>query len=180
MGNPANGLSLRLGAAILHSSLSVGDHDWHYLSAALDPVAGMVRFVLDDQVETLSTNARGSVNNNPVILGSGSFDGLLDEVSITVGFLAEAELQPVDPTPAQPFAITSLVLNPKDPSHVDLTFESEETRLYSIQKSSDLKPGSWSNLRTFVPGASGLGETTVTDLPRDMNAAAEFFRVLTE
>lgn len=42
------------------------------------------------------------------------------------------------------------------------------------------KSGSWENLKTFVPGATGMGETTVEEIAVDPAAPKAFYRVITE
>ena len=71
-----------------------------------------------------------------------AFDGLIDEVSITDGFLPLNELQPLlAVAPAAPFEITGLQLS-ADNTTIDLSFSSSDTRLYTIQGSTTLAPGS--------------------------------------
>lgn len=77
----------------------------------------------------------------------------------------------------QEFAITGTQLSP-DGSTFSLTFESNETVLYTVQKSSTLQPGSWEDVRTFVLGASGVNETTVDAMEVDPNEPREFYRVI--
>ncbi|MGJ8694689.1 MAG: sulfatase-like hydrolase/transferase [Verrucomicrobiaceae bacterium] len=184
-----NRLALHLGSGLVVSSLAIPDTNWHHISVALDPVTDTVRFTLGDQVDTQSTTLTGSANNGPLTIGShfnsagnidSSFDGLIDELSITDGFLSLSELQPLSVVaPAEPFEIKSTQFTTSADT-LSLTFESNDTRLYNIQRSNTLEPGSWIDVQTFVPGATGETQTTVTDLPIDPNAPKEFFRVSTK
>ena len=179
-----NRLALHLGTSPIISSLAIPDTGWHHISVALDPVNDTVRFTLDSQVDTQSTNASGTVNNGPVIIGThfnsscnidSAFDGLIDELSITDGFLALSELQPLSAVaPIDQFEITALQWSSENT--LELTFESDSTRLYHIQQSTSLTSGDWTNIRTFVPGASGNGETTVSGLQSEPTGL-RFFRV---
>jgi len=177
-------MALRLGSTVVLSTLAVPDTGWHHISASLDPVANKVRFTLDDQTDLQSTAANGISNSGPLVVGAhfdsssavdSSFDGLIDELTITDGFLAPAELQPLMAVvPVRAFRITGHLVAPGGTTF-DLTFESDDTRLYSIQKSTDLR--NWTDVRTFVPGAAGADETTVSGLPIDPRTSREFFRV---
>jgi arylsulfatase A-like enzyme len=166
-------LALVLGSTTVVSSLALPDTGWHSISVAFDPVAQQVRFTLDGLTDVKSTTATGTANSGPLIIGAhfnatGSvdyaFDGLLDEISITNGFLAPAELQPLAglPVPA-PFRVRQIVLEPAD--SVTLTFESNENFLYDIQHSPDLAPGGWTTVRSFVAGTTGAATTAVGRLP---------------
>ncbi len=185
--NYAN-LALHLGSGVVISNLSIPDTAWHHISAAFDPVAGVVRFTLDDLSDTVTTTHSGIANNGPLVIGAlvdgtgtftSGFDGLIDEFSITDGFLDLAELQPLGAvTVPVEIELLSLQLSP-DQTTFSLTFESDETRLYHIQRSTTLEPGNWTDVRTFIPGAPGATETTVSNLPVDMSGGREFFRVST-
>lgn len=175
LGNASNGLSLSVGGTTIHSSLVITDRNWHHLSAAVDPATHTVRFVVDGQTQILTANATGAVNTDAVVLGGGAFDGLMDEVSITVGFLAMEELQPIDSSPSGPFRITGWDFS--SATDFSLTFESEDTRLYTVQRSATLLPGSWTDVCAFVPGRSGSSTTTIDHLPREPQAGRMFYRV---
>ncbi|MFC1765557.1 sulfatase-like hydrolase/transferase [Planctomycetota bacterium] len=97
-------MALLLGSTPVVSRLAISDSGWHYISVAFDPVMGLVRFILDDQTDMQSTSAAGSANAGPLVIGAhfnnagivdSAFDGLIDELSITDGFLTETELQPL-------------------------------------------------------------------------------------
>ena len=166
-------LALVLGSTTIVSSLAIPDTGWHHISVALDPVADVVRFTLDAQTDTKATTASGIANTGPLIIGahfnaSGvvdyAFDGLMDEISITNGFLAAAELQPLSAIPDQgPFKVESAAFEAGET--ITLTFESNENFLYDVQSSPDLSPSSWTTVRSFVPGATGAATTTVEGLP---------------
>ena len=182
-----NRLALHLGSTLIVSSLSIQDTAWHYISVALDPVSDTVRFTLDKQTDIQTTTATGTVNDGPVVVGghfnsSGvidrSFDGLIDELSITDGFLALSELQPLAAVaPAEPFEIVDFTLT-KTNGSVALTFKSNDTRLYTVQQSLSLESGSWTDVRTFIPGATGASQTTVSSLPMGSGQSKAFFRVI--
>lgn len=179
-------LALHLGSGVVVSELSIPDTSWHYISAAFDPVANIVRFTLDDQSDTKATSLNGTANSGPLIIGAhfdatgtldSAFDGLIDELSITDGFLNSAELQPLRAVAdVQEFRILGFQLNPGG-SSVSLTFESNETHLYTIQRSTALEPDSWTDIQRFIPGAVGASETTVLNLPVDPATDVQFFRV---
>ncbi|MGJ8642232.1 MAG: sulfatase-like hydrolase/transferase [Luteolibacter sp.] len=183
-----NRLALHIEGSIIISSLSIPDTGWHHISVALDPVSDTLRFTLDDQADTLATTASGTVNAGPLIIGahfnsSGvidrSFDGLIDELSITDGFLDLAELQPLAAVASSaPFEIVDFTLT-ETGSTVALTFESNDTRLYTVQKSLSLEPESWLNVRTFIPGETSASETTISDLTVEAAEPKAFFRVIT-
>ncbi len=97
-------LALVLGSTTVVSTLAIPDTGWHYISASLDPVGNTVRFALDDQTRINASFANGTANSGPLIMGahfdtSGvidcALDGLIDELSITDGFLAHGEMQPL-------------------------------------------------------------------------------------
>ena len=94
---------------------------------------------MDDQADTQSFSAAGTANTGPLIIGahfSGSgevdsaFDGLIDELSITDGFLSETELQPLlnIPAPLPALLHAPIVSN----SLINLSFDSK-SRLHEIQ-----------------------------------------------
>lgn len=166
-------LALVLGSTPVVSSLAIPDTGWHHISAAFDPVAKLVRFTLDGQTDVKSTTAVNTVNSGPLIIGAHfsstgsvdySFDGLLDELTITNGFLAPTELQPLAAVdvPA-PFRVLQIALESTD--SVTLTFESNENFLYDIQFSPDLAADGWTTVRSFVAGTTGAATTTVNQLP---------------
>jgi arylsulfatase A-like enzyme len=181
-------LALHLGGTPIISSLAIPDTGWHHISVAYDPVEGVVRFTLDQQADTRRAGAAGTSNAGPLVIGAhfnssgvidSSFDGLIDELSITDGFLAVSELQPLAAVaPPSPFRITAARPDPAG-DRVELTFESDPTRLYTVQRSTTLLPGAWTDLVTHLPGAAGSDHTTVDELPVDPAARHSFFRVLT-
>ena len=184
-GTTYSNLALVLGSTPVVSSLAIPDTGWHHLSAAFDPVAKLVRFTLDGQADVQATTATGTVNSGPLVIGAhfnatGSvdyaFDGLLDELTITNGFLAPAELQPFAglPSPA-PFRVLQIALQAN--SSVALTFESNEHFLYDIQFSPNLTPVGWTTVRSSVAGATGAATTTVNQLPMPSGDRG-FYRVI--
>jgi choline-sulfatase len=184
-GTTYGNLALVLGSTTVVSTLAIPDTGWHHISAAFDPVAKLVRFTLDGQTDVKTTTAIGTVNSGPLIIGAhfnatGSvdyaFDGLLDELTITNGFLAPAELQPLAAVPAPaPFSIQQIALETN--SSVTLTFESNDNFLYDIQFSPDLAPGGWTTARSFVAGTPGAATTTVSQLPLP-GGKRGFYRVI--
>ncbi|MFP6897976.1 MAG: sulfatase-like hydrolase/transferase [Roseibacillus sp.] len=178
-------LALLLGSTTIVSSLSIPDTGWHHLSVAFDSLSDTVRFTLDDQVDIQATTASGTANNGPLVIGAhfnaagvvdSAFDGLIDELSITDGFLELAALQPLQdlPTP-EPFQVTSIAPNLE--GTFDLSFESNENFLYDVERSSTLADGSWTTVRSFLGGAAGTATTTVTELPRSTGTRS-FYRVV--
>jgi choline-sulfatase len=177
-------MALHFGTGIVFSTLAIPDTGWHFISVAFDPVADLVRFTLDGQTDTQATSASGTRNTGPLVIGAhfntsgaidSAFDGLIDELSITDGFLALGELQPLSAVaPLGDFEITELSWSSTGET-LELTFDSTDTRLYHIQHSTSLEPGTWSNIRTFVPGSSGTNQTLVTELPAQ--EVRGFFRV---
>ncbi|MCF7848270.1 MAG: sulfatase-like hydrolase/transferase [Kiritimatiellales bacterium] len=178
-------LALHLGSVRVISSLGIPDTDWHHISVALDPVADTVRFTLDDLIDSHSSTNTGTANDGPLIIGAHfnssavldrAFDGMIDELSITDGFLAPTELQPLkavsDPGS---FQISGLQQDPGN-SSIELTFHSDETLLYSMEKSTNLLSNAWIDIRTYIPGASGTNTTTLQAL-QDPAAGEEFFRI---
>lgn len=180
-------LALHLGGGIVFSSLAVPDNGWHYISVAFDPVNAVVRFSLDDQADTVSTTLSGTANNGPLVIGahansSGTFDmffdGAIDELTITDGFLAREEQQPLlAVTTPGPFQIVDVVFT--NHPYVDVTFESDETLLYHIQRTSSLHVPDWTNIRTYVPGTTNTTETLTRDVPDGEGSSCFYFRVLT-
>lgn len=181
-------LALHLGSGLIVSTLSIPDTNWHHISVALDPVTDTIRFTLDDQIDTQTTTLTGTANNGPLTIGAhfnsagnidSAFDGCIDELSITDGFLSLTEIQPLSVVAsAEPFEIKSTQYTTSADT-LSLTFESNDTHLYNIQRSTTLEPGSWTDIQTFVPGASGQTQTTITNLPVTPNAQKSFFRVST-
>jgi hypothetical protein len=83
------------------SDLTIEDNDWHYISAAFDPDRDLVRFILDGVEDFKTTSFVPAINAGELVLGGhfnagGSldapFDGWLDEVRISAGFLPRNEL----------------------------------------------------------------------------------------
>ena len=185
-----NKLALKLGSTTIISSLSIPDTNWHHISVAFDPVSETVRFTLDSQTDTKTgITSRGIANNGPLILGAhvnssgvvdSSFDGLIDEFSITDGVLALSELQPLsNRVLIASFKIIDSTITVENNTY-NLSFESNDTQLYTIQKSNTLLEGSWVNVRTHIPGAASAQQTSVIGLAIDPNASKEFFRVIVE
>jgi hypothetical protein len=178
-------LALVLGSTTITSSLAIPDTGWHHISAAFDPVADVVRFTLDDQTDTKPTTANGIANSGPLVIGAHfnstgtadyAFDGLMDEISITNGFLALSELQPLANIPDPgPFMVATLAI--ETTGTITLTFDSNENFLYDVQSSPDLSPSSWTTVRSHIAGTSGSASTTVNGLPRP-HAARGFFRIV--
>jgi choline-sulfatase len=98
-------LMLHFGSGSVVSSLAVPDTNWHFISVAFDPVTKKARFTMDDQIDIHEdVDLHGIVNDGPLIVGAHFnmagkvdrvFDGLIDELSISDGYLAELELQPL-------------------------------------------------------------------------------------
>lgn len=180
-----NRLTLLLGATPVFSELAIPDTGWHHISVAFDPVTDTVRFTLDGQVDTSKTSATGIANTGPLTIGahfntSGvvdrAFDGLIDELSITDGVLAPAELQPLSAIPAHgEFLITHLEFT--SATTLGLTFRSNENFLYDIQTSATLEPGGWRTIRSFVPGTAGANATSQV-VPFSPTEFRTFYRVL--
>ncbi|BDS07185.1 hypothetical protein NT6N_22250 [Oceaniferula spumae] len=184
-----NKLALHLGSAIITSTLAIPDTNWHHISVAFNPNTNTVRFTLDDQSDTQTTNATGTSNSGPLIIGAhfnssgnidSAFDGLIDELSITDGFLATSELQPLTAVVTlDEFQITETAIS-TDGTKITLTFDSTDTRLFTVQRSYTLEPNSWVDVRSFVPGASSASETTVADITVDTTKPKAFYRVIME
>ena len=107
-----------------------------------------------------------------------AFDGCIDELSITDGFLATAELQP-----RQSVAIINefkvLMVQPETTgSDWELTFESDDTRPYTVQWSPSLQTGTGVDVVSLIPDAAGASQTTVTELPAP--SPRSFYRVTIE
>ena len=166
-------LALVLGSTTVVSTLAIPDTGWHHISAAFDPVSKVVRFTLGDQTDVQPTTATGTANTGPLVIGShfnavGSvdytFDGRIDELTVTRGFLAPAELQPLAAVPAPaPFLIGEIALQPAEAATI--TFESNENFLYDIQLSKSLEPDGWITVRSYIAGTPGATTTTVSELP---------------
>jgi len=84
-------------AHFLYSNLAIVDDQWHHISAAYDPQAGVVRFTLDEHVDRIDApSIRPYQTAGPVIVGAhsqsaGRFDarlhGAVDELRITDGIV---------------------------------------------------------------------------------------------
>jgi hypothetical protein len=180
-----NRLTLLLGATPIFSNLSIPDTGWHHISVAFDPVADTVRFTLDGQVDTKATTATGTANTGPVTIAAhidstgtvtSSFNGLIDELSITNGALALTETQPLSVIPQLgSFTITNLTLT--SPTTLSLTFQSNQNFLYDIQRSTTLEPSSWETIRSYIPGSTSASQTTQT-IPLTAPEPRAFYRVL--
>lgn len=77
--------------------------DWHYISVAFDAPNDLVRFIIDDQTATIAYNSAFAAvaNNEELIIGAHKnavnnidalFDGKIDELRISSGFLDTSEL----------------------------------------------------------------------------------------
>ncbi|MDF7807252.1 sulfatase-like hydrolase/transferase, partial [Pontiellaceae bacterium B12219] len=178
-----NRLALHLGSASIISTLAIPDTDWHYISVSLDPVSDTVRFRLDELTDTQSTTAVGTVNDGPLIIGAhytssgeidSTFDGLIDELSITDGFLADAELQPLqnlpEPLPAQLYAPTITA------EGISLNFDSNASFLYDIESKERLTDPEWMLEQSYVWDA---GDTISVDLGGAASTST-FYRVKTK
>lgn len=163
-------LALVVGPTTILSSLAILDTNWHHISVALDPARDVVRFTLDGQSDIQTTAANGSANNGPLIVGAHfnsagqvdyAFDGLMDEFSITAGFLERAQLQPLADAPNPgPFHIHEI--QPARPGIIDLTFQSDEHFLYTLWQSSSMHPASWMPVRDFIGSQRGTNQTTLS------------------
>ncbi|MDF7809285.1 sulfatase-like hydrolase/transferase [Pontiellaceae bacterium B12219] len=174
-------LALHLGSAVITSSLGIPDTQWHYISVALDPVADTVRFMLDDQIDTQSTTATGAVNDGPLVIGAhfdssgtidASFDGLIDEFTITDGFLAGPELQPLQQIPEEPSVpvIHSPVISENG---LSLTYESNPYFLYNVESTPRLVDPEWTVEQSFVWDE---GPLTTVDLGA-LGSTSTFYRI---
>ena len=183
-------LAMHLGNRAVLSSLAIPDTNWHHISVAVDPPNNTIRFTMDDQEDTQALTAFGNTNLGPVVIGAhfnassqvdSSFDGCIDEVSITDGFLSLAELQPLAAVnEVTDLEITDFAFDSGDFTF-NLTFTSDETNLYTIERSTTLEADDWTQLESFslIPGAAGTTSTTTQALPlaNPNLAAQEFFRV---
>ncbi|MDF7806469.1 sulfatase-like hydrolase/transferase [Pontiellaceae bacterium B12219] len=175
-------MAMRLGSSIIVSTLAIPDTEWHYISVALDPVSDTIRFMLDDQVDEQSTAATGTANTGPLVIGAhfnsssavdSSFDGLIDELSITDGFLALEELQPLEKIPAPgPFQMQSLSVVSNT---VTLTVESNPLYLYDLESKERLTDPEWKIEQAFIQGESNAMNLSTTASQTNM-----FYRVRTD
>lgn len=182
--NTYSNMALRFGTTTVISTLSIPDTEWHYISAALDPVSNTARFILDDQTNTVSTTVSGTVNTGPLVIGAhlnsssavdSSFDGLIDELSITDGFLALEELQPLEQIPeAGPFEMQSLSVVSNT---VALTVESDPLYLYDLESKDQLDDAEWTLEQSLIQGEAN---STTFDLPMSGTETSKFYRVRTE
>jgi len=182
-GTNFSNMALMLGGQTIVSSLSIPDTQWHHISVSFDPVADVVRFTLDGQVDSQSTNISGTENTGPLVIGahfnsSGvvdrAFDGLIDELSITDGFLAISELQPLQSIAApDAFKIVSTL---RSGTQVTLTFESSPLYLYDVESSSDLISQPWKMEKSLIQGSNG---TTAVQIEVPEGVGRLFFRVRT-
>ena len=167
-GSTGQELMLHLGNNVILSSLEVPDTNWHHLSVAFDPVADLVRFTMDDQVDTKISTQTPIANNGPLIIGAHfnivgnidrAFDGLIDELSISSGFLPLESLQPLA---VSAIPIAPPVIDSRSPFLTNLLrFSSQPTQLYDIWFSNDIQNPDWQPIRTFIGGASSTNETTI-------------------
>ena len=193
-GTPSNfaNLALHLGNGAIISNLSIPDTQWHHISVAVDPPNETVRFTMDDQMESQTVTAFGTSNAGPVIIGShfdsdstidSSFDGCIDELSITDGFLSLAALQPISAvTEVEDFQIFDLQID-RENLTFQLSFTSDETQLYTLERSFTLESNDWAEVEDFIliPGTTGASSTTTVNLPLiNAQAEREFFRIREE
>jgi hypothetical protein len=178
-----NRMALHLGSSAIISTLAIPDTDWHYISVSLDPNTGTVRFQLDDQTDTQTTTEFGTVNSGPLIIGANhasngtinsSYDGLIDELSITDGFLADAELQPLQDYP-ESIAAEQLSAPIVSDESISLSFDSDSSFLYNVESKVELTDPEWTLERSLLWDAAS--DITV-DLERN-DATSKFFRVRT-
>jgi arylsulfatase A-like enzyme len=177
-------IAVRLGSTIIVSSLSIPDTEWHYIGVALDPVSDTVRFILDDQIDEQSTTATGTSNSGPLVIGAhldasgsvdSSFDGLIDELSITDGFLALEELQPLERIPEPtPFSLQSISMVS---NKLELTAASNPLYLYDLESKETLNDAEWKLEQSYVQGESNAMAFAL-DIPT--SSTSKFFRVNTE
>ena len=183
-------LALHLGNGAIISTLSIPDTEWHHISVAVDPPNDTVRFTLDEQVDAQALSNFGATNTGPVIVGAhfdsssqidSAFDGGIDELSITDGFLALAELQPLSAVGQDSDLQISDSVFDFENLTFNLTFTSDETLLYTVERSVNLQPSSWIEVEDFslIQGAPGANTTTTTALPLlDPSLTNhEFFRI---
>jgi len=135
-------------------------------------VTNTVRFALDDQIDIQTTTNTGTSNAGPLTIGahfngSGNIDSEISELQALSAVAS-----------AVPFRITASQFSASG-DFVNLTFESDDTRLYAIQRSTTLQANDWVDVQTQIPGATGQIETTIFNIPVDSSAEKEFFRVLT-
>jgi choline-sulfatase len=168
-------LAIHLGVGVVVSSLAIPDLDWHFISVAVDPVSNTVRFTLDDQVDTQSSPLTGTSNSGPLIVGAHfnsnglldfAFDGLMDELSLTVGFHALHELQPLSVLPELP---APAIIEPASLSFTSsgITFQSRPDQLYALQVSDQLDSPEWRTVQSFVGGFLDAALTRIDFSPGD-------------
>ena len=158
-------LALLLGSDVIVSTLAVPDTEWHHISVAFDPVSDAVRFTMDDQVDMQSSTVTPTANGGPLVVGAHfnsagvidrAFDGLMDELSITSGFLSLSEIQPLK---AAKEPLTSPIIAPFKADQ--LRFSSKETQLYDLQTTDQLVPAQWTTIESFIGGNAGTNSTTI-------------------
>ncbi|MDF7802000.1 sulfatase-like hydrolase/transferase [Pontiellaceae bacterium B1224] len=177
-------LALRVGSTIITSTLAIPDTEWHYISVALDPVSDTVRFMLDDQIDEQSTAGTGTANTGPLVIGAhlnsasavdSSFDGLIDELSITDGFLALEELQPLERIPeAGPFEFQSMSVVS---NALSMSVETESLYLYDLESKVHLDDPEWKLEQSFIQGGT---TSTTFNLPISGTETSTFYRVRTQ
>ncbi|MEM7395950.1 MAG: LamG-like jellyroll fold domain-containing protein, partial [Verrucomicrobiota bacterium] len=160
-----------------------------------------VAVVLDDVGYTVFANGEplgGAEGGGPVssgdtlnIGGDGVFDnsgnfflGEIDDVAIWDEALSVGQIQDlanlvIDPLGKRPntgggFNISRIERDAD--GMVALTWESSSSKLYNIQSSPDLTPGSWETVLTEVPGAADAAETTA--MLAGAGQVAYYYRVL--
>jgi choline-sulfatase len=175
-------LALHLGTSFITSTLAIPDTNWHHISVALDPVTDTLRFTMDDQVDTQSTTATGTANAGPLVIGAhhnasstvdSSFDGLIDELSITDGFMVLAELQPLQGIPApEPSRVRSPSVST---SGITLSVDVNPLFLYNVESTPRLVNPEWTLERSFMWDA---GDLLTMELAESMTTTT-FYRVQT-
>lgn len=177
-------MALHLGSATIISSLAIPDTNWHYISVSFDPNSDTVRFQLDDVTDTqTSITAVGTANSGPLIIGAhhdgtgtidSSFDGLIDELSITDGFLDDAELQPLQNYP-EPITAAQLDAPIVSDESISLSFGSNSSFLYNVESKEELTDPEWTLEKSLLwDAANGI----TVDLDRTA-VPSKFFRVRT-
>lgn len=178
-----NCMALHVGSDIAISTLSIPDTDWHYISVSLDPTTNTVRFQLDDAVDVQPFSASGSTNSGPLIIGAhfaangqvdSAFDGRIDELSITDGFLSETERQPLlnQPTPLPARLHAPILSN----SSINLTFDSSASFLYDVESKERLTDPEWMLMREFVWSP---GDQITVELQENPLPDSGFYRIRT-
>ena len=166
------------------SSLSIPDTNWHHISVSFDPVADTVRFTMDDQVDIRTgITFSGLANTGPLVIGAhidvagnvdSAFDGLMDEVSVSAGYLSLEELQPLlnipDPEPVR------LSLSAIAADGLTLQYACNPLHLYEIESKQRLSDPEWKIEQSFVWSAALTNSLTLSTPTSQMS---KFYRVRT-